>query len=110
MNVEVSAKVSVEMSTEMSAEVSTEVMKVVRIPERKKKKNEKVVGSHCPVNVDKSHSCHQMDLPQWKAEATGCPVTTYTHCSLPFPPSLLQTLTLAPSTPNPDSCSLCSKP
>ena len=108
MNVEVSAEVSVEMSTEMSVEVSTEAMKVVRIPERKK--NEKVVGSHRPVNVDKSHSCHQMDLPQWKAEAMGCPVTTYTCCSLPSPPSLLQTPTLAHSTPNPDSCSLHSKP
>ena len=51
--------------------MSTEAMKVVRIPERKKKKNEKVVGSHCPVDADKSHSCHQMDLPQWKAEAMG---------------------------------------
>ena len=51
--------------------MSTEAMKVVRIPERKKKKNEQVVGSHCPVDADKSHSCHQMDLPQWKAEAMG---------------------------------------
>ena len=74
MNVEASAEMStetsVEVSTEMSVEVSTEAMKVVRIPERKKK-NEKVVGSRCPVDADESHSCHQMDPPQWKAEAMG---------------------------------------
>ena len=62
---------SAEVSTEMSTEVSTKVMKVVRIPERKKKKNEKVVDSCHPVDADESHSCHQMDPPQWKAEAMG---------------------------------------
>ena len=67
MNVEVSAEASVEMSTE--------VMKVVRIPERKKKKNEKVVGSRRPVDTDESHSCHQMDLPQWKVlRYSGTPI------------------------------------
>ena len=71
MNVEASAKASTEMSTETSAEVSTEVMKVVRIPERKKKKNEKVVGSRRPVDTDESHSCHQMDPPQWKVLRYG---------------------------------------